>query len=247
MFLDKVLDFLFPPICGICLKKNNNWICNECYDKLNINLKRFKINNKINGNIDKKTKEKVDEKLEEKRSKKYYINNVYYLFEYKDIARKKILDYKFNDQSYLAKMFSNIILKNEKICKLLKSYDIIIPVPMYIKKKRCRGYNQTELIVNDIAKNLEIESNNDILLKVRENKMQSSLDYLSRKENVKNVYEINFIEKIKINDRKILLFDDIYTTGFTIKECIRELEKLNPKKIDVLVLAKGKIEKKIER
>lgn len=237
MFIDKVLNFLFPPVCGICLKKDKNWICDECLNKLNSELKLKKIR------IDKNNSEKIYKVI-------YKTNNIikiFYLFEYKDLIRKKIIEFKFNDKSYLYKTFSNIILKNKKICKLLNSYDIIIPVPMFEKKKSKRGYNQTELISKEIAKRLDITFNNNILFKIKENKTQSLLNYHERKQNVINVYKINDSETKNVSNKKIILFDDIYTTGFTVKECIKELEKLNPKKIDVLVLAKGKIENRIER
>lgn len=237
MFIDKVLNFLFPPVCGICLKKDKNWICDECLNKLNSELKLKKIR------IDKNNSEKIYKVI-------YKTNNIikiFYLFEYKDLIRKKIIEFKFNDKSYLYKTFSNIILKNKKICKLLNSYDIIIPVPMFEKKKSKRGYNQTELISKEIAKRLDITFNNNILFKIKENKTQSLLNYHERKQNVINVYKINDSEMKNVRNKKIILFDDIYTTGFTVKECIKELEKLNPKKVDVLVLAKGKIENRIER
>ena len=237
MFIDKVLNFLFPPVCGICLKKDKNWICDECLNKLNSELKLKKIR------IDKNNSEKIYKVI-------YKTNNIikiFYLFEYKDLIRKKIIEFKFNDKSYLYKTFSNIILKNKKICKLLNSYDIIIPVPMFEKKKSKRGYNQTELISKEISKRLDITFNNNILFKIKENKTQSLLNYHERKQNVLNVYKINNSEMKNVRNKKIILFDDIYTTGFTVKECIKELEKLNPKKIDVLVLAKGKIENRIER
>ena len=237
MFIDKVLNFLFPPVCGICLKKDKNWICDECLNKLNSELKLKKMR------IDKNDSEKIYKVI-------YKTNNIikiFYLFEYKDLIRKKIIEFKFNDKSYLYKTFSNIILKNKKICKLLNSYDIIIPVPMFEKKKSKRGYNQTELISKEIAKRLDITFNNNILFKIKENKTQSLLNYHERKQNVINVYKINDSETKNVSNKKIILFDDIYTTGFTVKECIKELEKLNPKKVDVLVLAKGKIENRIER
>lgn len=237
MFIDKVLNFLFPSVCGICLKKDKNWICDECLNKLNSELKLKKIR------IDKNNSEKIYKVI-------YKTNNIikiFYLFEYKDLIRKKIIEFKFNDKSYLYKTFSNIILKNKKICKLLNSYDIIIPVPMFEKKKSKRGYNQTELISKEIAKRLDITFNNNILFKIKENKTQSLLNYHERKQNVINVYKINDSETKNVSNKKIILFDDIYTTGFTVKECIKELEKLNPKKVDVLVLAKGKIENRIER
>lgn len=212
--LNKVLDFLFPPICGICEKQEKNWICEECLESLEINLKRIK--NK----------------------------DIYYLVNYKDRIRKLILDFKFNDKAYLYKTFSSIILKNKKLCKILNSYDIIIPVPMYYKKKNTRGYNQTELIAKEISKKINIEFFNNCLIKIRDNNMQSTLSYYERMNNVKNTFKVDEYSKEKIIDKKIILLDDIYTTGFTIEECKKELKKYMPKKVTTLVLAKGKIERR---
>ena len=76
----------------------------------------------------------------------------------------------------------------------------------------------------------------DVLIKVTNNKPQSTLSGKIRKENTKNVYKLINFEKI--DNRKILIFDDIYTTGATIKACIQELRKANVAKIGVLTLAK---------
>ena len=127
---------------------------------------------------------------------------------------------------------------------------------MFEKKKSKRGYNQTELIVRELSKKLNINYNNNILLKIKENKTQSQLNYTERKQNVIGVYKVNQREfenikdkneKILLENKKIILFDDIYTTGFTVKECIKELENYSFKNVDVFVLAKGKIENRIER
>lgn len=212
--LNKVLDFLFPPVCGLCEKSDKEWICNECLKKLEINLK--KINKK----------------------------DVYYLTRYKDDIRKMLINFKFNDKAYLYKTFSSIILKNKKLCKILNSYDIIIPVPMFFKKKNLRGYNQTELIAKEVSKKTNIEFFNNCLIKIRDNNIQSTLSYFERKNNIKNVFNVSEDCKDKILNKKVILFDDIYTTGFTVEECIKELKKYNPEKITVVVLAKGKIERR---
>ena len=215
--IDKIFNFLFPPVCGICLKKTENWICKECLKKLNINLNIIK--NSVN-------------------DIKY---NLYFISYYKDNIKKLLIDYKFNRKSYIYKTFSNIIINNNKLCKILKSYDIMIPVPMNKKRQFIRGYNQTELITKELSKKLKIE-NCSILEKVKENKMQSKLSFIDRKNNVKNVFKVkNKFENI-INQKNIIIFDDIYTTGFTTLECIKEIKKFNPKKIDIFVISKGKIE-----
>jgi ComF family protein len=165
---------------------------------------------------------------------KYY-DEMIYLFKYKDV-RNLILKYKFNNKAFLSNTFSKIILKNKNLCRNLKFYDIIIPVPMYKIKKQKRGYNQTELITKKIAKNLGIYEDSKVLLKIKNTRTQSKLNEKQRYENIKNVFFINNIEKIK--DKKIILFDDIITTGATINECAKILKQNGAKSVVVLALAK---------
>ena len=133
-----LLDLIYPPICGICGKINKKSLCKKC----EIKIKSCQINtieNIKNKNFD------------------YQIK----ILKYENLVRNKIIDYKFNEKAYIHKTFAKIILNNKKICSFLKKYDIIIHVPMYTKKKLWRGYNQTELIAKDLAKELQIKSVKD--------------------------------------------------------------------------------------
>ena len=158
------------------------------------------------------------------------------MLKYEGIIRKKLIDYKFNEKSYLYKTFSKIILNNTKIYRFLKNYDIIVPVPMSNLKYNNRGYNQTELIAKEIAKNLKIDVSIRNLVKIRETETQSLLTKEQRKENVNGAFEIVNYNEFK--DKHIILFDDIYTTGSTINECVKKLKKANPKGILALTSAK---------
>lgn len=162
-----------------------------------------------------------------------------YIFKYDGIVRNLIINYKFNDCAYLYKTFAKIILDNKKICDFIKSYDIIIPVPIHRKRKLLRGYNQTELIAKALAKTLEnVTYNTKALIKTKNNSKQSTLSRLERERNVLNAYEFNEREADKIYNKKILIFDDIYTTGNTIKECAKIINKFNPKSIGIVIIAK---------
>ncbi len=134
------------------------------------------------------------------------------------------------------KTFAKLILKNEKICRIIKSYDIIIPVPIHKKRKNERGYNQSELIAKEIAKNVKEINYQNPLKKTKNNERQSELKKDERKQNVKNVYEIQKAQIIQ--DNRIILFDDIYTTGSTADECAKILKENNARDILVLTLAK---------
>ena len=220
MLLNKALIFfekiLYPQCCVFCGKIIDKTICEECERKYNLEVK-YKYIKKIQENV--------------------YFENQMYLFEYRDIVRKIIIDYKFRDKSYLYKYFSEKIIKNKKICRILKSYDIIIPVPIHKKRKNERGYNQSELIVRNLVDKFEhLKMENRAIRKIKNNKKQSSLNKEERLKNVQNVYEV--INKERIENKRIILFDDIYTTGNTVNEISKLLKQNGVKEILVFTIAK---------
>lgn len=212
--LEKILEYIFLPSCGICNKLGEGYLCENCGKE----LEKYKL-----------------ELVEDEKIKGIQVEKIY-LFKYLGIIRRKIIEYKFNDKPYLYKMFCKTIIENKKTCEFIKSYDIIIPVPIYKKRKKSRGYNQSELISREIAKKLNLQMFNNVLIKISNNEMQSKLNRKQRLKNVKNVYKI--INKEKITNKDVIIFDDIYTTGSTINECILILKKANVNKIGVLILAK---------
>ena len=161
-----------------------------------------------------------------------------YLFHYDGIIRKMIIDYKFNEKSYLYKTFLNFLKKNEKICVQIEKYDIIMPVPISKKRLNQRGYNQSDLFAGNIARLLKIKYLKNGLLKIKNNPAQSTLSKEQREYNVKNVYKINPLLKKHIKNKKILLVDDIYTTGHTVNECSKILIKEEVSHVGILTIAK---------
>ena len=207
-----LLDIIYPPVCGICDKINKKSLCKKC----EIKIKPYQINE--------------IEKIKNK-SFDYQIK----ILKYENIIRDKIIDYKFNEKAYLYKTFAKIILKNKKIYGFLKKYDIIMCVPMHIKKKMLRGYNQSELIAKELAKKLQIEKQFNNLVKIKDTKKQSTLTKEQRKTNLKNAFQIKNLEKVK--NKKVILFDDIYTTGSTVEECSKVLKRVGVSSIAVVTLA----------
>ena len=213
--LDKLLEYIFPPICGICGRIGDNNICDSCYN----DIKKFEKNILI------------------KYNSKYY-SEYLYIFKYEGIIRDKIINYKFNDKSYLYRMFVEILLRNNKVVKFIKQYDLVIPVSISAKRMKERGYNQCELITKEISKRLNIQTDSKLIKKNLDNKPQSSLNKNERIDNVKNVYIINK-EKINlIKNKKVLIFDDIYTTGSTVNEISKVLKQNGASNIGVITLAK---------
>lgn len=218
---EKISNLLYPPICGICEKISKDTLCPKC----NLELKK-----QAEVNILQK------EEIEENIKKEKYFEELMYIFKYEGQVRKLILDYKFNEKSYLYKTFVNFLLKNEKIFENIKKYDKIIPVPISKKRNKERGYNQSMLIADEIANKTNLGLVNNCLIKTKNIIEQSKLNKEDRQQNIQGVYSLQ--NERLITNKKILLVDDIYTTGSTVNECCKILQQANPKTIGVLVLAK---------
>lgn len=211
--LEFVLNFLFPPACVVCGKIDKNWLCPKCKTRV----------------------ERLEKSCEvEIQNKKY--EKLLYIFKYESLIRKLVLGYKFSNKAYINNFFANIIVNNKKTFNLLQKYDMIIPVPMHKKKMQKRGYNQTELISEKIALKLGVENRPDILEKVVNTTTQSKLGGKARQTNIQHAFFIK--NDIDVENKKIILLDDIYTTGATSEECSRVLKDAGAKEILILVLAK---------
>lgn len=227
---EKIINLIYPQTCGICGKINNKTICSKC----NIQLKKQE-------KIGILTKEKLEENSLEMEK---HFEELIYIFKYEGQIRELILDYKFNEKSYMYKTFVNFLLKNKKIFENIKKYDKIIPVPISKKRYKERGYNQSLLIAKEISMQISYETNNNIKLELVNNCLiktkniieQSKLNKEDRQHNIQGVYTLK--NGSILTNKSILLVDDIYTTGSTVNECSRVLQQAKPNKIGVLVLAK---------
>ncbi len=116
---------------------------------------------------------------------------------------------------------------------------LALPIPLHPKKEKARGFNQSLLILKKLSELITLpEIQDNVLIKVRNTNSQIELaDYKERTENVSGSFEI--LEKKKIAGKNILLLDDVFTSGATIKEAARVLKEAGAKKIIGLVVAKA--------
>lgn len=198
-----ILNFVFPPVCGLCKKISNSYLCEDCKRKL----------------------EKIEQNTEIKNCNEY-IDRQFWIFEYKDEIRDRLIEYKFGDSSYLYRFFTEIILNNKEIVRYVEDFDYIIPVPLHRNRLRNRGYNQAELISKQISKNgVNVIFCNNLLKRAKNTRPQSLLNKDERALNIDGAFKINSsINLLYFQNKKILLFDDIYTTGATVTECAKVLK-----------------------
>ncbi len=114
--------------------------------------------------------------------------------------------------------------------------DVIIPVPLYKSDKRQRGFNQAELIAKEVGRQLKIDVSADTVEKIRKTKAQKTLTQKERKVNLKDAFEVKFPEKIK--GKRVLLIDDVCTTGSTLSNISRILRNSGAAEIHCAVCCK---------
>ena len=118
----------------------------------------------------------------------------------------------------------------------IAEYDFILPVPIHKKRLRERGFNQAMLLANGIAKVEGVPILANTLIRNRHTIAQSSLDREARQQNLIGAFEIQNPDIIR--DKRLLIFDDVFTTGATIREAVNELWTADPVEVDVLTLAR---------
>lgn len=212
--LERALDLIFPPVCGFCGKVNTKYICQDCLKIVNL-IDKSKVDNYYN---------------------KFFTKHLY-IFKYEEIIREKMIDYKFNNKAYLYRTFAEAVLMNKENLEFIKQYDLLAPIPIHKKRKRQRGYNQSELIARVIADEVSsIKLQTNILKKDKNIAPQSTLSKKERENNIKDVYRI--INSKKIKNKNILLLDDIFTTGSTANECSKALIESGCREVGIITIAK---------
>lgn len=155
---------------------------------------------------------------------------------YSGVLRGLIHKFKYKNRDYLSRFLSRLLVKTIETNINMEEIDYIIPVPMHWLKKIKRGYNQTEILSQDIGKhfNKPVMLNNLIRIKLARPQI-----YLKREERLSNVKKCFKIKKPHfINNKNIILIDDVCTTCATIEECSIELKRSGANKIYAVTVAR---------
>ncbi len=232
------LNLFFPPRCGFCseiiswIPKPRYMLCEECLSKISlINMEACKY-------CGKQLKTDTRKVCPQCTGEKNY-SNVFSSCEYSGLIRDKLLEYKFKGNKQLYKVFASFIIDKLKMTNQV-GFDIIISVPLHLSKLEERGYNQSELIAKEIAQYFLIPLSINNLVKSKPTESQSKLDKKGRSINVKGAFCVR--DNYEIRDKKVLLVDDIITTGATVNECSKVLVQAGAGEVYVVTVATGIID-----
>lgn len=218
-----VIEMIYPESCIFCLKpvernSSDRFICADCLK--NIPVLPF-------------DKRLLD--LDNSVFESYDITGLS-IYDYKSI-RKTIFLFKYDGFKRYGhilgeKMAQHVINNN---MALILSADMVVPIPLWKDKEKDRGFNQAALMAEKFSEMTGIPYDDGIIIRIRDTEPQSGLRKHQRNENIRSAFKV--INEEKVVGKKILLVDDIYTTGSTIKECSKNFYALGAEAVMYIALA----------
>lgn len=164
-------------------------------------------------------------------------------FQYKEAERMMIREFKYHGKSYMARNLSEILF--DKVVAVGAGCDILVPVPMFKKKEKKRGYNQAALLAEFTAKRLGLPYCADAIERTRNTAPMNRLDARERRRNLENAFKVTEAGRTAVNGRRVMLVDDIYTTGTTTEHCAEALKQVGAAEVTVLSLAAGRNQREL--
>ncbi len=217
----RISGWLFPDKCVLCgkiLEKEETDLCHHC----RIHAPECPVLN----------------------SRYPYLNSWLALWYYEDEVRRSLLRYKFYGKRAYAGCYARL-LGMKLLREEMADFDVLTWIPISEKRRRKRGFDQVELLAEKLAQELGITPQ-PLLKKIRDNPAQSGIvGQAERRANVLGVYQV--LNPEQLQGKRVLLLDDIITTGATAGECARVLLTAGAKEVHFAVIAAARQHKKADR
>lgn len=218
-----LMDIFYPRVCIICLNalvRGEEHVCISCLNKLP----------RTNYHIS----EKHD--LEQRFWGIVPIERVCSFFYFQNEGvRILIHEIKYRGGKCCAAYIARCYAAEIDESGFFDGVDYLIPVPLHKKRMKERGFNQSSWIAKGISEVTSVEVAEDVIERIVYNQTQTKITREHRWENVQSIF--NLVNKEKIKDKHILLIDDVLTTGATLIECAKELQKEPSVRVSILTLA----------
>ena len=222
-----ILDAIYPRACVVCgqpmefhRRNNSERVHEECKSLLK------PVDGPVCGKCGKKVKSGQVLCADCNNTERIFDGAVA-VFEYNNALKESIYRFKYDNKREYASSFAYMIAeRNSKIYEYWQP-DLIIPVPMHPEKKKIRGYNQAELLAKETADIFRINMEAETLIRKKMTIPLKELDTKSRYKNLSGAFEV----KGSLKGKRILLMDDIYTTGATFDSCANALKKAGADKV----------------
>ncbi len=227
----KVFNIISPQgiKCIVCddelNKTTSHCVCDKCFDKLPFIAKSC---TKCGAEIYSKSSLCIECKDQQR-----YFEKAISVFNFEDKIASLIYRFKYGNQTYLAKYLADFMFN--KVVEQNLDFDIIVPVPLSDKRLKLRTFNQAELLAAALAERFGKPLVCDAIVRDRDTLTQTHLSKLERHQNLNNAFKV--INKKLIKGKKILLVDDVFTTGTTSDEISKTLLNASSNSVYVITFA----------
>jgi ComF family protein len=228
--VDKIKNFtknlLFPAFCLGC-QREGTFLCQDCQHLLEISEYNYCLceKNPLRLFPNQSTNQAIRQahgKCPKCQDNK--LSGLYFALPYKEKSLTKKLIRNFKYKPYikdlskpLAKILVEHFILTNKNTNIIWDNSVLVPVPLYIKKQKERGYNQSEELCYELSKILKVPVVSDCLIKIKNTEPQMKLKKAQRENNLTNAFTIK--NPAQVAGKKVFLVDDVYTTGSTMQEC----------------------------
>jgi competence protein ComFC len=241
------LDLLFPKQCFGC-KKYGAYLCERCVPDHIVNKNSQHATHIVKQKCIVCEKWAIDGFTHPRCEGKYNVDRIVSLWDYNGAIRRAIISLKYKFASEIAKELAEHsvgalrrqnLFRHPEFISGSASVPVLIPIPMHWKRKNWRGFNQVEEIGKRLSQSLNLQWEPNLLVRTKQTRVQAGLKAEARSKNVQGVFSINSnYEQRTTNNKLFILFDDVYTTGATLKEAGRVLKKAGTKKVWALTIAR---------
>jgi competence protein ComFC len=159
---------------------------------------------------------------------------------YDGALRQYLTELKYRYRPELGEALGELLVDWVRENRNFFTADFLVPIPIHLQKLAARGYNQTELLASPLGKYFGKKILTDVLIREKFTKSQNSLKREERFFNLRDAFRV--VRTGAVSGKRILLIDDIFTTGATVSEAARTLLKAGATNVDVLTLATGVME-----
>lgn len=222
--LNSLLDFVYPPLCLGCARYNESEydICSDCLDKIEAYTQPLCLHCAI-PLVSNKCPHCDD-----------LIIPVFAYGPYCDPLKEIIIQFKFKGLTKAVNYFAyQLAEKYQKDFRVFAD-TVLIPIPLHPSHLAKRGYNQAEIFCRALGEKFNLPLETELLFRARGKKQQARLKPKDRLKNIKGVFEVS---GEPIEQKNIILVDDVVTTGATIKEAVMTLEREGYRVKAVIALA----------
>lgn len=160
---------------------------------------------------------------------------------YNGVMQESIARFKYGGRQEYGRFFGRLLWERQGEWVRRIAPDLLVPVPLHSSRYRKRGYNQAQILAQELAVYAEIPVADDLLLRVKNTLPQKELTGAERERNLQHAFQVNIrCKSLYENIKCVILIDDIYTTGSTVEMCSRVLKEVGIDHVYVLCLCIGK-------